>query len=550
VVAPARTDIVGFVGIAVRGPLHQPTKVESWAQFTSIFGAHTPQGYLAYAVEGFFNNGGQTCWVVRVANPDDAASVSWGLTDTTGRTVLNLTAYSQGVWGQELSVSPVNIGSGRFSLTFRLPDGTQEYWPNLSFLKDDPRFVTQLLNDPINGSKLVHVISCAAQAPGSPAPLLRSRVYRLTDGCDGLAHLSTAHLTGEEANENQTWGLATLQSIDEVAVVAIPDIMPTPRPTGNQPSPPPIPACSMLNGPAPRSPAPLQEPEFPPGFDVRELQNSLVRHCEKLKDRIAILDARPDNPVNGLTGQVAFRAYKAEAEWRPTPEAVLVWRQDFDTSYAALYFPWLKVPDPLSTEGRLWTVPPCGHVAGVYARVEQQVGVHKPPANEVLEGVEDVSAATDDTSHGLLNDQGINVIRSFNGRRIRIAGARTLSSDPLWQYVNVRRLFLMIERAINSSTQWTVFEPNNPTLWLEIDRAVRSFMESLWRRGFLDGASREEAYSVRCDASTNPPWETDNGRAICEVGLLPPWPAEFVLLRIGITPSGAEILNAVGAANA
>ena len=156
----------------------------------------------------------------------------------------------------------------------------------------------------------------------------------------------------------------------------------------------------------------------------------------------------------------------------------------------------------------------------------------------------------DDIRHGVLNERGINVIRSFNGRGIRVAGARTLSSDIEWRYVNVRRLMTMIEEAIDESTQWTVFEPNNRDLWRDIDRVVRGFLDALWRRGMLDGATAEEAYFVRCDETTNPPEETDAGRVICLVGVQPPWPAEFVVVRIGKTQGATEIFELTGGRNA
>src|SRR5438128_2048072 len=268
-VVPDRTDITGFVGIAVRGPLHQPTKVESWTQFASVFGTHTPQGYLAYAVEGFFLNGGRTCWVVRVADPQKAKPASIfslfqgqgvrGLLDTAGQRVLDLEAYSPGVWGDQLGVSTANIGAGRFSLTVRLPDGTQEYWPNLTFLKDDPRFVESLLNDQSAGSRLVRVTY--TQALGS----LKSGTFSFTGGEDGLTTLKAGHLSGEGADENQTWGLATLEAIAEIAIVAIPDIMPTPHIPAKQPPPRPV-RCDLLDDVPPRPPVPQQEPEFPPAF--------------------------------------------------------------------------------------------------------------------------------------------------------------------------------------------------------------------------------------------------------------------------------------------
>jgi len=207
------------------------------------------------------------------------------------------------------------------------------------------------------------------------------------------------------------------------------------------------------------------------------------------------------------------------------------------------------MPDPLRLEGLLRAVPPSGHIAGIYARGDQRVGVHKPPANETLVAVNDVQPQIDDRAHAQLTDQSVNVIRYCNGRGIRVAGARTLSNDLNWRYVNVRRLMIMIEEAIDEATQWTVFEPNNQDLWRDIDRVARSFLDGLWRRGMLDGATAADAYDVRCDETTNPPEETNAGRVTCLIGVQPPWPAEFVVVRIGKTEGGTEIAELSGGRN-
>ncbi len=636
---PLRTDIAGFVGVAARGPLHQPVKMESWTQFTSIFGRHIPPAYLAYAVEGFFANGGQTCWVVRAADPERACPASLDLLDGTGQSTLRLTASSRGVWGQQITVSLARSGEDRFSLTLRLPGGEQEIWRNLTMHQPDPRYVETVLNDPQTGSRLVTAsdlispTNLPGNTPSPRAPNLRDGIGRLANGRDGLAPsvdlldgtgqpmlhvtaarpgifgqnvtisvahngadrfflilqapdgreeswpnltmdkadlryvetvlndrrtgshlvtvhdlrspagfpgnrpetgtfsltggLSLSHLSGVGALPDKPWGLATLEAIDEVSIVAIPDIMSKPLVGVHRKER--RPRCEMLDG-EPAPPALDQAPlEFPPLFDegqILTLQYALIAHCEQLKDRVAILDP----PADDVRPEVPL-------------EEVITWRNQFDTKYAALYYPWLQVPDPLRLEGLLRTVPPSGHVAGVYARGDQQLGVHKPPANEMIEGAKDVSAPTDDIAHGNLNDQGVNVIRPYNGRGVRVAGARTLSSDSEWRFVNVRRLLIMIEEAIDEGTQWTVFEPNNPDLWRAIDRVARSFLDGLWQRGMLDGATAEEAYFVRCDETTNPPEEIEGGRMICLIGVQPPWPAEFVIVRIGKTESGTEILE-------
>jgi hypothetical protein len=410
-------------------------------------------------------------------------------------------------------------------------------WRDLSMDPNDPRYVEKVINDKRSGSRLISVTNLSGgrfpnNTPDPRSPELRGGVGRLTGGKDGLGSLSVGHLTGEGAAPDLRLGLSALEEIDEISMVAMPDIMPKDRITPKTKVRPPD--CRILNQ-EPQPPPPSSGPlEFPRNFSDSEiafLQATLIGHCERLKDRVAILDSLRDH-LNS--------------------EQVIGWRRPtsgtpglIDSTYGALYFPWVLVPDPLQLTGLLRTVPPSGHVAGIYARGDLRVGVHKPPANEELEAVKDVRVAVDDLAHGDLNNHGINVIRAQQGRGVRVSGARTIapSDKPEWRYINVRRLLLMIEEAIDEQTQWTVFEPNNPDLWREVDRVARSFLDGLWRRGMLDGATAEEAYFVRCDETTNPADQTEAGRLICEIGVLPPWPAEFVVVRIGKTEGGTEILE-------
>jgi phage tail sheath protein FI len=338
--------------------------------------------------------------------------------------------------------------------------------------------------------------------------------YTLQGGRDGLKTMSQMHIRQ---------GLDQLTKIDEVSMLAIPDLM------FQEPLPPqflePVRRCD-----APEAdtdfPLPENEIEYPPGLSSTEialLQMEMIAQCEDLKDRVAILDVPPH--VNDV----------------PSARA---WRNSFDSKYAAIYFPWLRVPDVLLLGGELLrSVPPSGHIAGVYARGDRTTGVHKPPANEALEGVQAVTVDIDDIGHGMLNERAINAIRPYPGRGVRVAGARTLSSDALWRYVNVRRLMSMIEEAVEEQLQWVAFENNHPDLWRELSRLVRSFLDDLWRRGMLDGLTAEQAYTVTCDETTNPPAEIDQGRLICQIGVLPPWPAEFVIVRIGKTEYGTQIVE-------
>ncbi|MBV9960431.1 MAG: phage tail sheath family protein [Acidobacteria bacterium] len=568
---PLRTDIAGFIGIAASGPLHTPIRIGSMTQFTSIFGQHTAQGYLAYAVEGFFANGGRTCWVVRVADPLKAASASFDLLDEQEQPTLRLTAItrivtedgtncvypSPGVWAHQLTFSLTLTARDRFTLTLRLGSAS-EIWRDLSMDVADERYVVRMLNGgaradglappcqfrPVGettGSRLVWAEPLLAASPqpfNTPDPRaanLRGGLGRLQHGKDGLATLSLAHVRGEGAPPNVTWGLSALEEIDEVSIVAMPDIMPKRHIGPPVIKEPPL-DCSNLDAEAPPPPLPDETVEFAEDFDDAQLgilQTSLVSHCARLRDRFAILDSRPQDL---------------------TPELALAWRREKlvgeQMKYAAFYFPWLLVPDPLQLEGLLLrAVPPSGHLAGIYARGDLRVGVHKPPANQEIVGAKDVSVPVSEVEHGELNERGINALREYRGRGLRVGGARTLSDETLWRYINVRRLLTMIEEAIDEQTQWTVFEPNNPDLWREVDRAARTFLRDLWRRGMLDGATAEDAFFVRCDETTNPPSETDAGRMTCEIGVLPPWPAEFVVIRIGLTEGGTEIAELAGGLN-
>jgi hypothetical protein len=222
------------------------------------------------------------------------------------------------------------------------------------------------------------------------------------------------------------------------------------------------------------------------------------------------------------------------------PEAAIAWAKQLQSEtgqFGALYFPWVYAPEPQLDEN-VRLIPASGHIAGVYARVDRTRGVQKPPANELLEEIRGVELELDAVAHGWLNDEGVNAIRPYPARGIRIAGGRTLvkPNDPetrQWRYVHVRRLLLMFEEAIEQAAQWIVFADNRPERWREIDRVVRAFLDDQWRRGRLDGETADDAYRVACDESTNPSASINAGRMICEIAVRPPYPAEFVVVRLG-----------------
>jgi phage tail sheath protein FI len=246
----------------------------------------------------------------------------------------------------------------------------------------------------------------------------------------------------------------------------------------------------------------------------------MISHCELMGDRLAILDAPP-----GLNAQQI-------KEWR-------VDKAGYDSKQAALYWPWVKVFDPAS--GNNVFVPPSGHMAGVWARSDATRGVHKAPANEVVRGAIALETNITSREHDMLNPHGINVVRSFPGRGIRVWGARTLSSDPAWRYINVRRLFNYLEESILNGTQWVVFEPNDFDLWQRIRRTISAFLVRQWRDGALFGQTADEAFYVMCNSETNPAENIDAGLVTCEIGIAPVKPAEFVVFRLAQYSGGAAL---------
>jgi hypothetical protein len=261
-----------------------------------------------------------------------------------------------------------------------------------------------------------------------------------------------------------------------------------------------------------------------PGNTDDGVQDALVEQCERLKDRFAVLDPKPGS--SGLP---------------PSLADIQTQRQRFDTSYAALYYPHVMMANYLT--GQVMAVPPSGHIAGIYARVDDSRGVHKAPANEVIRDCLDVEVTVTKGEHDVLNPLNINVIRNFRADRrgLRVYGARTLSSDQNFRYVNIRRLFLFLEESIDEGTQWVVFEPNDERLWARVRQSLGIFLTGVWRDGALRGAKPEEAFFVRCDRSTNSDDDILNGRLIVEIGVAPTFPAEFVIIRIGQWLGGSSV---------
>ena len=253
---------------------------------------------------------------------------------------------------------------------------------------------------------------------------------------------------------------------------------------------------------------------------LKAVQQAMLDHCASMRDRFAILDCPP----------------------AMNPQEIKDWRMKeagYDSKYGAVYYPWIKVANPQG--GDAIAVPPCGHIAGIYARSDTERGVHKAPANEIVRGALSTETKITKSEQDILNPAGINCIRPFPGRGIRVWGARTLASDAQWRYINVRRLFNFVEESIELGTQWVVFEPNDRDLWERIKRDISAFLTRVWRDGALFGSTPEEAFYVKCDDELNTVEIRDAGQVIIEIGIAPVKPAEFVIFRISQWSGGAAL---------
>ncbi len=377
-----------------------------------------------------------------------------------------------------------------FKLLFKAEGATETF--DVSF-KKGAQYLETVINGSKTGSKLVRVSDLAADAPQTPAekrPATGSQTLPAVAAAEtekGKIGVTSADFTGDVVSRT---GVGGLEALDDVTMVAMPDLM-------------------ML----------YQKGQIDLKT-VQVVQTAMMNHCEAMRNRVAILDAPPDM----------------------NPQQIRNWRMleaNYDSKYAAMYYPWIEIDNPVA-KGKTMLTPPSGHLAGIWARSDAERGVHKAPANEVIRGAVGLERQITMGEQDGLNPEGINCIRAFPGRGIRVWGARTLSSDPSWRYLNVRRLFNFVESSIDRGTQWVVFEPNDYDLWQRIKRDIRSFLSTVWSSGALFGLSEDEAFFVKCDAETNPPASVDAGRVITEIGIAPVKPAEFVVFRIGQLTQGAE----------
>lgn len=370
-----------------------------------------------------------------------------------------------------------------FKLILKSEGDTENF--DVSF-KKGAQYLESVINSGKTASKLARVKDLAADSPLSPADRRPAAgTSQLTVGPaikvdPGKVSISSADFTGDVMART---GVGGLEAADDVTMVMAPDLM-----------------SLYLKG----------------QLDLKGLQvvqTAMMNHCEGMKYRVAILDAPPDM----------------------NPQQINNWRMkeaNYDSKYAALYYPWIEIDNPIQ-KGKTMFSPPCGHMAGIWARSDTERGVHKAPANEIVRGAVGLERQITMGEQDGLNPNGINCIRAFPGRGIRVWGARTLSSDASWRYLNVRRLFNFVEASIERGTQWIVFEPNDYSLWQKINRDVYAFLSNVYLSGALFGASPDQAFFVKCDDQTNPPSIIDAGMVITEIGICPVKPAEFVVFRIG-----------------
>lgn len=554
----ANTRIAGFVGITQKGPMNEPTRLGNWDEFLEIFG-YTQDSYTSDSVFGFFKNGGTECWVVRVAhNPangetagvDQAASAEHVQVDDWNKPALTIRALNEGSWGNAIWVECVHAPAAQALLTRDLDLGSGEAHINttrgfevgsavriydrensdyivitevgdklikwgtatpvnrrhraaapthlevLTFeihvaMKDRREVFKGLQMHPSAKNYAPRVVSQRSRLvrledlhTRSPVPHNIPRVLpmtRLSGGRDGIGAVTPEDFIGKDTGPGERSGLFALAANEEVAVLCAPDAM------------------RFYD----REPGPAGE------LKAQRVQDQMISICELQKDRFAVLDIPQSKDI----------------EW------VRRWRRRTDSSYCAYYWPWLRA---VAMDETPRIVPPSGYLAGCYARQDLE-GVHHAPANLEIEGVQDVSLRVTEDHIGILNAEAVNTFRIQRG--VRPWGARTASSDPEWRYVPIRRLFIMLRRSLEAGFAWITFEPNNHRTWETVRTRVFEFLGDLYQRGMLAGGNLEEAFFVKCDAETNPAEQVDSGFLICDIGVAPVHPAEFIMISLTQTMS-------------
>ncbi len=533
------TSTAAFLGETERGPV-QPRLVTSFNEYRRWFGSvFDDSKYLPNAMASFFDNGGKRCYVARICRTGAAAStiisgvIKLKVNGQEGGYKLKITASGPGKWGNRIAVrvgysTTTNKGS---------PIGIKL---NIAFLAAEP---SAALNSKVN---LKEFLSAATGADilDAKKQIIALDEYlstSLVESFDDLVVDNPSDANYYEKRIDSNSGYIKLEITKSADVATIEP--------GDKPENGFICCYTLATGldykdengvdnsvltavnfkgehaePAKRTGlAALLLDQYrevslvyAPGQTDSDTANALVTHCENNHFRFAVIDCKPNL---GNPGSIDPRSTPGDADGLA-----------IDSSYAAYYYPWIKVSDPQT--GVKKKIPPGGAMIGIYARTDNERGVFKAPANEIVRGALDLEYNIDEGTQAVLNPRGVNVIRQFPGRGIRAWGARTLSSDALWKYVSVRRLFIFIERSIYEGTQWVVFEPNDERLWARVRDTIRLFLRTQYRAGALMGATEAEAFRITCDRSTMTQDDILNGRLICEIGIAPVRPAEFVIFKV------------------
>ena len=530
------TSTAGFIGMTVKGPtVGAPSLCTSFADFQRQFGgylseySHGPYRYLPNAVEAFFQNGGTRCFVSRVIPENAKVAVAQ-------QGPLSLRAANEGKWGNRILMSFTTVNRRKLQLIRKEGPAVYAAKTTAGFAEGDLvefagelnrisaifentiTFEQDFSGDPVDASLVpkavvysvemdvtvryegdvetysgVSMNATAANYLGAKLTASKLVMVDALDQVDGIVNPVSAifgegKLSGSIAFSGGSDG--TMDAVNAGVFIGV-DNGPGKR-TGIQ---------SFLENTVASIIA-------IPGVTIPEVIVSLVAHCENEKNRFAIIDI-PQELVK--TGDI------------------IEYRNMIDSTYAAMYHPWIQVFDPVTKKPGF--IPPSGAVAGVYSRTDVARGVHKAPANETV-SCTGLSVNYNTGEQDILNPAGVNLIRALPGQGIRVWGARTASSNASFKYVNVRRLFIYVEQSIKNATNWVVFEPNNSSLWARVQMTISAFLENLFRAGMLSGETPAEAFFVDIGPTTMSQDDILNGRLICEIGIAPSRPAEFVIFRV------------------
>ena len=534
------TSTAGFVGLAERGPVTgQPQLVTSFADYKRMYGGYLSEAayggarFLPYAVEQFFLNGGARAYIMRAAPADAKAGIVQA-------GVLTISAANPGAWAENMRVTVAPASKAKTQvlavdgadLTLKnadgfnpgdvveLFDGKEAVYATVKSVLDrvvtlDAPCTADVADSRVGTSKYIR--TCEITITARLDDMVE--VYENLSLKAGALNYAPVRTAKSELIRVEVEPKADAETVVpyELCGGTGSELVLTPA-GGSNGTVLTVAAGTYLgkdDGPGKRTglQAFLENGNVSimaiPGVTLPEVQSALIAFCENKKSCFAILDIPMELTK---TNDVAN------------------FRDMYDSTYAAMYHPWLQMYDAGSKHAAYF--PPSGAMAGIYARSDNERGVHKAPANEVVRGCTGLSCSYNTGEQDILNPLGVNLIRAFPGRGIRVWGARTISSNGLWKYVNVRRLFIYVEESIKANTNWVVFEPNSEALWSRVTRTIANFLATCWRSGALAGSSPDQAFFVECGPTTMTQDDIDNGRLICQIGIAPVKPAEFVIFRI------------------